>query len=34
MLLDIVSQIVQLAVVASPFAIVALVRAIGGESNE
>lgn len=34
MTLDIVSQLVQLAVVASPFAIVALVRAIGGESNE
>jgi len=34
MTLDIVSQIVQLAVVASPFAIVALVRAIGGDSNE
>ena len=34
MTLDILSQLVQLAVVASPFAIVALVRAIGGDSNE
>jgi hypothetical protein len=34
MYLDIVSQLVQLAVVASPFALLALVSAIGGESNE